>query len=624
MACSLLGHAFLASAAATQDLSKLSIEDLTQIAVTSVSKRAQPLSEAPASIYVVSGDDIQRSTATSLAEALRLAPNLVVQQIDARQYAIAARGFNGYETSNKLLGLIDGRSIYTTLHAGIFWDMQEPVLEDIERIEVVSGPGGTLWGPNAVNGVINVISKSALETEGVVARATGGARERTGMLRYGGALGESGGFRVYVSGADRDSLPTGVGPASADGGKSVSGGFRADWESDGESFMAQGEIGHQDLDSDVVNKSHHILGRWTHDFTAESALQVQAYYDHFSRRVLPGVKDALTTYDLTVQHDLTLGRHRIVWGGGARMTRDEFINQLNAFVLNPARKTLWLGNFFVQDTLALSPKLDLIAGLKAEHSSFTGIELLPNVRLAWRPGENTLLWAAASRSVRTPSRIDRNLEARNVSIGNIFLGDVLVGGTFDSEEVIALEAGYRGQPWAGSSLSVSLFYNFYDGLRSTETDPISHFLPLRLGNGLKGHSYGIEAWGTQQILSGWRFGAGITTLHKSFRLKDGHVDIENGISLGNDPDFQFLLRSQADLTRSLRFDLTVRGADSLPRPRAPGYLEADARLGWLPLDWLELYVSGVNLLHKRRNESGDTDRGQLVVRSVYAGTRVRF
>jgi iron complex outermembrane recepter protein len=607
------------------ELSSLSIEDLAEIEVTSVSKRAEPLSEAPAAIFVIGGEDIRRSGVGSLPEALRLAPNLQVQQIDARQYAIAARGFNGYETSNKLLALIDGRSIYTTLHAGIFWDLYEPVLEDLERIEVVSGPGGTLWGPNAVNGVINIISKSAVDTQGALIRATAGSRDRTAMIRYGGMLGESGAFRVYASGSDREGLPTASGRVRSDGGRGLTAGFRADWAGDTDAFMAQGEYFEQDLDAGGNNRGHHLLARWVHDFDSGSALQVQAYYDNVERDVIAGVFDALRNFDLSAQQNIALGRHLLVLGGGLRLTHDRFINQLNPFVLNPPSRNLWLGNFFVQDTVALAEALDLIAGLKVERTSFTGIELLPNARLAWRPAQDVLLWGAVSRSVRTPSRIDRDLEALDVSLPPFYEGDLLLGGTFDSEEVIAIEAGYRGRPAPGFSLSISVFYNIYDGLRTTRLNPDSPLgLPVTLANGLEGHSYGIEAWASHQVAPWWLLSAGVSTLHKDFKLKPGETDAEGGISLGNDPDFQVLLRSQADLGRDFQLDVSLRAVDSLPNPRGAGYVDADARLAWAPGDRFELFVAGANLFHDRRDESADGDRGQLVVRRIVAGTRVRF
>jgi iron complex outermembrane receptor protein len=625
-AAMLLGCASAASATeAPPDLSGMSIEELAQLEVTSVSKRAQPLSDAPAAIFVINDEDIRRSVATSLPEALRLAPNLLVQRINARQYSIGARGFNGYETSNKLLALIDGRSIYSTFHAGIFWEFRSPVLDDLDRIEVISGPGGTLWGPNAVNGVINVISKSALDTQGVLATGTAGARERTAAVRYGGVLGSDGGFRIFANGFEREDLPAGSGVEQADAVKGINLGFRGDWTGESDDFTLQGGYFHADIDSAGRDISRNLLARWTHRLGSESTLQVQAYYDSTDTRLDGFLRDKLEQIDLSVQHDVVLGAHHIVWGAGVRTTRDLFTN-FTFFQLNPLSERLWVGNLFAQDSLSLGGGVTLIGGVKFEQTSFTGIEILPNLRVAWKPGENSLLWAAVSRAVRTPSRVDRDLE------GNFGPLPFLVGGTFNSEELVAIEAGYRGQIGSNTSLSVSIFYNIYDGLRTTEPvdpstcNPANFFtcIPVKLSNGTEGHSYGVEAWGRHQLLAWWRLSAGISTLHKRFHTKRGVVDLENGISLGNDPDFQAMLRSQMTIADSFELDVMLRGVDSLPRPRLKGYVEADARLAWHPDEQVELFVAGSNLFHKLRDESRDTDRGQLVARRVHAGTRLRF
>ena len=607
-----LGSVLGSPAIAAKSLDEMSIEELAQVQVTSVSKHAQSLSDAPAAIYVIGSEDIRRSTATSLPEALRLAPNLLVQRIDAHQYTVSARGFSGPETSNKLLALIDGRTIYSPLHAGIFWDIREPMLEDLDRIEVISGPGGTLWGPNAVNGVINITSKSALDTLGGVIRATAGARELTAAVRYGAALGDSGAFRVYANGFDREGLPSGRAPDFPDGSEGIRTGFRSDWAGDVNVITVQGDYFYNDLFGEGRDTGHNILGRWTHAFDEGSALQIQAYYDKVDRQFI-GVRDKLETFDASAQHNLTIGAHQFVWGAGIRTTNDLFVNLLNGFQLDPPRKRLWVGNLFVQDSWSLGGGVTLIGGVKLERTSFSGIEVLPNLRIAWKSSEKALFWAAASRGVRTPSRIDRNL---------VFPG-FLESRSFNTEELIAFEAGYRGQPWEGTSLSLSLFYNLYDDLRTTELHPVT-ILPVRLDNGLKGHSYGIEAWGSHQLLPWWRLSAGISTLHKDFHLKPGHVDIENGISLGNDPDFQVMARSQMTLGDRFEIDVMIRGVDSLPDPRTPGYVDADARLAWNLDDRIELFMIGTNLFHKLRDDSGYTDSGQSVVRTISAGTRLRF
>ena len=602
-----------AHAQSIDELKALSIEDLARIEVTSASKRAEPLSGVAAAIYVIGSEDIRRSGAASLPEALRLAPNLNVQRIDARQHTVSARGFAGYETSNKLLVLIDGRSVYSTLASSVFWELRQLFLEDIDRIEVISGPGGALWGVNAVNGVINVTSRTAHDTSGGLVRAEAGPLERNAGVRYGGTIGSSGAYRIYAAGFDREGLPANGPRLVADGGKGVRAGLRADWSGSDDDFTLQGDYFRND--NDVIDGREHgqnLLARWQRSVDQNASIQIQAYYDKFSRH-FAGVFDTLEAMDLAVQGNVASGRHQIVVGAGVRTTRDEFINNLNPFVLDPASRRLWVGNLFAQDQIALRDDLALIAGLKLERTSFTGVEFLPNLRLAWQPGPDALLWTAVSRAVRTPSRIDRQL---------VFL-PFLEGGTFRSEKLIAIEGGYRGQPAPGTTLSISIFYNIYDGLRTTEPDPATVF-PVRLANGLKGHSYGMEAWGSHQLNRWWRMSAGATTLHKSFRLKPGSADLQNGISLGNDPDFQLMLRSQMDLSDRIELDFILRGVDGLPSPRVSGYVDADARLGWHVTPELELYLAGSNLLHDRRDESGDRNTGQLVRRTVRAGARMGF
>jgi iron complex outermembrane receptor protein len=619
-ACALLPAPALAQepqeapARTVTELASLSIEELAQIEVRSASKTLEPLSRAATSIFVLTDEDITRSAATSLPEALRLAPNLQVQRLDGRLYAVSARGFNGYETSNKLLVLIDGRSVYTPLQSGVFWELHAPLLEDIGQIEVISGPGGTLFGPNAVNGVINIASKDAHQTLGGLARATLGTNERTAALRYGARLGETGAVRVYVNGFDKEDLPDGAGPDFNDRFKGWQAGFRADLGAADNRFTLQGDIFDNALatGSGDGNRGHNLLARWNRGLGAASALQVQAYYDDFQRRFTL-VKDSLETFDVEAQVNSKAGAHELVVGAGVRTTRDEFVNNLNGFVLDPERRRLWVFNAFAQDRIALSPQLDLIAGVKLERSSFSGVQLLPNLRLAWHPDERTLLWGAVSRAVRTPSRIDRQL---------VFLPLLAQADDFQTEKLVAIEAGYRGQPAASTSLSVSLFYNLYDDIRTTEF--AGNPLPIKLRNSLRGKTYGVEAWVNQQIAGWWRASLGATAIGKDFELKDGAVDLANRASLGADPDFHIVARSQMDLSRRVQLDLGLRAMDDLNETGIGGYVEADARLSWRANRTLELYVAGQNLLHARHAESIDPGRAQLSERSLFIGSRVRF
>jgi iron complex outermembrane receptor protein len=605
----------MAALALPDQLRELSIEELTQIQVTSASKRAEPLAQVANALFVITNDDIRRSGYTSVPEVLRLAPNLDVRRINAREYAITARGFGGYETARHLLVLVDGRSVYSTLFSGVFWELQELPLEDIDRIEVISGPGGTLYGLNAVNGVINIITRDAGATQGLTARATAGSSERTAMLRYGGRLGETGAFRAYLTAHARDNLAKGAGPEVDDGGDGVRAGLRADFGAGDDRFTVQGDIFTNDSRLAAANGEDggNLLARWNQQLSPVATFQLQAYYDVFERR-FSLVSDELEIADIEAQFGWSGGRHQLVAGAGVRTTNDKFVNNLGFFTLDPEEKRLWLGNVFVQDRYALTDTLAVTAGLKLEKTSFTSVEVLPNLRLSYQPNDRMLLWTAVSRAVRTPSRIDRDLQEPGI----------LLAGTFNSEQLTAFEVGYRGQPSAKTSLSVSLFYNMYDGLRTTQPASSTAFLPVRLENGLEGDTFGIEAWGTAEVASWWRLSAGIATIDKDFRLKPGRVDIENGISLGNDADVQARFRSQMNLAENVEFDVMLRAVDTLPDPRVDSYVEADARIAWRPSEVVELFVAGRNLLHDRRDESGDAERGSLLPRSVVAGTRLTF
>ena len=602
------------------DLSQLSIEQLAQLPVRSASKREEPLSQAPTALYVITGDDIAYSAADSLPEALRLAPNLNVQQLNGHEYAISARGFNSLETSNKLLVLIDGRSIYSTLHSGVFWDRRTPMLEDIDQIEVISGPGGTLYGPNAMNGVINITTRDASDTIGGLIRGTAGSFEQSAAARYGFALGGSGALRVYGNWFNFDQhRPASIGPADQDDRfHGWQGGFRADFATERDHFTLQGNLFDNRIDTlpGDGNKGQNLLGRWTRTLSDAASLDFQAYYDNVERNYLL-TYDSLEVVDFESQLNLRAGSHDLVLGGGIRTTRDEFINNANAFRLNPQSQRLWVYNAFVQDRFALTRNLSLTAGVKAEQTSFTGLQILPNLRLAWHPDDGTLLWAAVSRAVRTPSRIDRQLE----------LPPLVTGGNFQSEKLIAFEAGYRGQPTRRTSLSVSLFVNRYDDIRTTELQPGGAF-PIQLMNGLEGYSYGVEAWSATQLTPWLRVNLGLSTVWKAFHFKPGHSDLVLRDELGHDPNLQLFARAEVNPVDRLRLSFGVRriGAldDSASEPPIHGYVEADANITYRLTEALELYVAGNNLLHDTHLESNDANRVKLAQRSVVAGARVRF
>lgn len=612
---------------AALDINAMSIEELAQIEVTSVSKRAEPLRNAAAAIYVITRDDILRSGAASLPEMLRLAPNLHVAQITASRYAISARGFNG-GASDKLLVLVDGRSIYTPFSSSVNWDLQEVPAETIERIEVVSGPGGTLWGANAVNGVINIVTRSSRDTQGVAAELGAGNREIRGTLRYGGSIGDQLGYRAYVTGFNHHyQNRTGTGAKARDSWHKIQGGFRVDWQPAEDLITVQGDIydgTEQQLSTpDAEISGHNLLARWSRPIGDRSSLQVQAYYDHLRIAVPGNFENQLSTYDIQAQHNFALGSHEFVWGGGYRAMRDDFPTVLTAtqtveFV--PPSRTLTQWNLFVQDSFPLTEKLKLAAGIKLEHEPYTGLEVMPNARLSWAFTDTSLLWFAASRAVRVPSRLDRDITQRSGT------RVVITGGNMQAVKVTAYELGYRAQPAANLSFSISGFYNVYPNLRSAELT--NGGLPITFGNGMEGETYGVEFWGNYGIADWWRLTAGANWLHKDLRFKPGSSGLGGLQIAGNDPKYQLSLRSAIDLSPNLAFTLDLRRIGALPAPRSPAYTELGARIGWRASDKLELSLTGSNLLHAYHAEFGTTSNtlqvgpiGVRVGRSVLAAMR---
>jgi iron complex outermembrane receptor protein len=616
--------------APTRALRDLSLEELGDIEVTSVSKTAEPLSEAAAAIYVITHDDIMRSGASSLPEMLRLAPNLQVAQVSANVYAISARGFND-TTANKLLVLIDGRSVYTPLFSGVFWDMQAVLPEDIDRIEVISGPGATLWGPNAVNGVINVITRTSSDTAGLLVTVEPGDFEDAARLRYGGSLGNSVTWRGYGIGFRRDRTVSLNDVPRDDSWHNLQGGGRVDWSRGADALTVQGDINGGQIDqrvpADQQLAGRNLLGRWTRRSDQGSQLQVQAYYD-FSRRLIPGGSgDRVSVYDLDIQHEFALGQHhRMVWGGGYRASRDAFINPPTGGYFSPTSRTLTVGSLFVQDTIALPDDVELTLGTKIEGNSYTGFNAMPSGRLSWRLSERQLLWAAVSRAVRTPARVDRDLYQTAGSI-------VVVGGgpTFTDEAVTASELGFRAEMPARMSVSVSSFYNGYRRLRTIELSPSgtvpamlggrSGFLPATFVNNMRGYTYGAELWGDYAVTNRWRLTAGYNVMRKRLSLAADSLDVGGIAAAGNDPTYQVSFRSALDLPANLQLDLRMRRVAALPSPAVPGYGEADLRVAWQVRKGVELSLAGVNLLHERHQEFGTAAEA---LRHVKASVRWAF
>ena len=606
------------------DLSKLSLEELGSIEITSVSKRPEPLNQAASAIYVITHDEIARSGATTLPEALRLAPNLDVAQTSANRYAVTARGLNGNPAtqsfSNKLLVLIDGRSVYTPIFAGVYWDAQDILLQDVDRIEVISGPGATLWGANAVNGVINIITRKAADTQGAFVEAAGGDRQGVVGVRYGGRIGDTASFRLYAKLRTDADTKTAAGASADDHDIMRQAGFRVDWApSSADAVTVQGDA-YDGYDAQLGGPHEaldggNLLGRWTHSWGGGS-LQVQSYYDRAARGPeVNGVALTVDTEDVDVQNAVDLGSwNNVVWGGGFRSSQYRIRNTAS-LQFDPPNRTLNLGDVFAQDTLTLSKSLRLTVGAKVEDDPYLRPEILPNVRLAWTPSSAATVWAAISKAVRSPTPLDRDV------VENLGGVRFLVGGPrFQSEKVVVFEVGARVAPTARSSLSVSTFYNDYTDLRTIELDP-KGFLPLQWGNLMEGHTYGIETWGDYRLADWWRLSASATYLQKDFHFKPGSSGLTGVAQAGDDPKYQAMLKSSMNLSRLFTLDGTLRYVGALPNPALAAYTELGARLGWAIGDHLELSLVGENLLHATHVEY---PQASAIGRSVLADLRWRF
>ncbi|SPE52266.1 TonB-dependent receptor plug [Verrucomicrobia bacterium] len=624
---------------------QMSLEELMNLDVTSVSKTPEPYGQAPAAIQVITSDEIRRFGASSIPEALRLADNLDVAQASSLSWDISARGFNS-SVGNKLLVLMDGRTVYTPLLSGVIWNVQDYLLEDLDRIEVISGPGGTLWGANAVNGVINIVSKNAKDTQGFYAEAGGGTfLEDFVGVRYGGTLASNVYFRVYGKYFDRGSEVFTNGADAGDSWNRGQGGFRIDAEASTQNlFTLQGDVyggnthvrpgGVGTPEADGRASGGNLLGRWSHIFSEDSDLNVQMYYDRthlaapfqsFSTLIPAGTLfDDLDTFDLQFQHRFLWGnRQQIIWGGEYRFTHDVVGEApLVAFLPPTLDQNLYSG--FLQDEIKLRERLFLTLGSKLEHYDYTGFEVEPNGRLRWDITDRQMLWGAVSRAVRTPARYDHDLYEPNP---NYFL--LLAGNSnFVSETVVAYELGYRAQLGQKVSGSLSAFYNDYDHLRSLNAVPGTSAVTFE--NHLRAHTGGFELSADYQALDWWRLHGGYDLLKEDFIIGPGG-DLNQGRNEAADPQNQFFFRSSMDLPWHTKFDAALRWIDTVhnnsgPAPGAvPSYAELDVRLAWQVTKNLELSLVGQNLLHDHHPEAGFPNASQEAIqRSVYGKMSFRW
>ena len=606
-----------AGPATTNSVADLSLEDLINVKVTSVSKQEEKLNDAAAAIFVLSNDDIRRSGATTVADALRLVPGMQVAAIGSGNWAVSARGFNS-EFANKLLVMIDGRTVYSPLFSGVYWDVQQVFLDDVDRIEVIRGPGATVWGANAVNGVVNILSKSARETQGSLLYGGGGdVHQALGGARYGGKVGEATYYRIYGNYQLNDNYRQANGQPARDGWDLGKGGFRADhytgndgqltWQGDGYA----GNLADRTGDMQGFN----TLGRWTQPISERSSYEVQAYFDHtYRNNALAEI--ALDTADLTFQHTFGLGRHDdIIWGVGYRFTGTRVLElKTTGSVVADEKVPLHLFNVFIQDEFKIIPdQLTFTLGTKVEHNDFTGVEAQPSARLMYKPTGKQTVWAAVSRSVRTPSELEGTdfgilaVGAPVVGPGGALYQPAIAGNPDAGSEVLwAYELGYRIQPNPRFSVDLAAFYNDYSRLLNRQPTGIIPAAPLNIltleyENTLHGETYGGEAVFTVAASASWRLSAGYSLL-----MMEVHGNSANDAALLelNAPTHQVVLRSSYDFSRQTSFDAQLRYVDNVRG--IPAYLTADIRLSWRPTDDLELSLVGQNLFDDHHPEQTST------------------
>ena len=636
-------------------LKQLTLAELGNVEVTTTSKEPEEVWNTPAAVFVITQEDIRRSGATSIPEVLRLAPGVEVARVDSDHWSVGIRGF-GAVLASKLLVLIDGRSVYTPLFAGVYWQAQATPLEDIERIEVIRGPGGTIWGANAVDGIINIITKSAKDTHGALASLGGGNVDQgTSGFRYGDANSRGFNYRVYGMGFDRGAEfhPAGT---NFDEWRMGQAGFRTDWDGGTrDTFTFQGDIYSEGAGEATTYALYsppsqvnacgtadltggNLLGRWKRVLNEGSDFQLQAYFDrtnHFE----PEFGETRDTFDVDFLDHLTLpGRQNFLWGLGARVSPSNLIQLVPSIDFLPQHQTDLIYSGFVQDEIAFfNHRLSLTVGTKLEHNNYTGFDVQPSGRLLWNRTPRESLWGSVTRAVRTPSRLDEEIQLTDFATVTPLPVYLRVSGNpqFQSEELIAYETGYRRLVTPHFYVDVALFYNDYNDLYSfqvgtffleTSPSPVHAILPLLTSNGIRGTTKGFEVSPDWKPVNGWELRASYSYLDMELENKPGSNDPTSVPGYqGSSPRHQVVIQSFVNLPKKLEFDQTYRYVSALPGQTVASYQTMDARFGWHITRELELSVGGQNLLQPHFAQYGGDPGGPVEVkRSAYAKLVWRF
>jgi len=646
----------IAQTSTPRDLTQLPLEDLMNVQVVSVSRKEQKLSQTGAAVFVITQEDIHHSGAANIPDVLRMAPGVNVAQIDANAWAISIRGFNG-RYADKLLVLIDGRSIYSPAFSGVYWDQVDIPLENIERIEIIRGPGGTAWGANAVNGVINIITMSSKATQGGLLVAEGGSRELEGLAQYGGKAGSTGTYRAFGKYLNTNSTLNTAGETAADGWHAYHGGFRFDWEpSTRDTVLVQGDL-YQTAEGQTITtllsdhlptiatfndpvrvNSGNLQARWDHTLQNGSDVSVNLYYIH-DRRLEQGLEEKSNTFDISFLHHVAVNsRHDLVWGLGYNVKNDAMTAGYQ-IRWSPIQRTSSLFSEFLQDEITLTKSVRLTLGSKLEHNAYTGFEYEPSAQFVWTPTARQTFWVSAARAIRQPSRQDTDIVYDAAIIP-------LEGGTFGvlqfignksmgAEQLRDYEAGYRTQVTKRFSLDLTAFRSYYRQLQTSEP-PVPYFvttpapphivLSALLASNASTNTYGSEVFGTWSVTNRWRLSPGYSLIHMNPILDPSGLPANTKSFAGNTPKHEIQFRSTLSLRSNLDWDTSLYFVGKLVENNTPSYTRLDMQLRWRAGEAIEFAVTGQNLLTPRHTEFGDaySVAHTQILRSVLGKITWRF